>query len=229
MQPAGQDGQTLSSSIASSLREGIASGRIAPGEKLHLKDLRMRFQVSLSPVREALSRLAAEGFVVLQDQRGYTVAPVSEPHLEEVTRLRALVESYALQQSIAAGDAAWEHGIVVRLRRLDALGHGSADDAALQAWEAAHRDLHHHLIAACSMPLLQRFGSTLHDLSDRYRRLFLQGQPVDAAVAHEHAAICDAALRRDAAAACALLRQHIERTGHNVRATLSPPRPRPGG
>ncbi|RYY85153.1 MAG: FCD domain-containing protein [Comamonadaceae bacterium] len=214
-------GQTLSSSIAGSLREAISRGEIPPGAKLRLEDLRARFGVSLSPLREALSRLAAEGFVVLEDQRGYRVAPISEAHLDEVTRLRALVETFALSESIAAGDDRWESGIVARLHRLDKLGKASASPQGVLAWEAAHRDLHHHLTAACGMPLLLQFSSTLHDLGDRYRRLFLDEQPVDPHVGREHADICEAVLRRDTEAACALLRHHIERTGRNVRETLA--------
>jgi GntR family carbon starvation induced transcriptional regulator len=219
--------QTLSSSIAGNLREAIASGRIPPGAKLRLEELRAGFGVSLSPLREALSRLAAEGFVVLEDQRGYSVAPVSEAHLDEVTKLRTLVETYALRESIAAGDDAWEGGIVARLYRLNKLGqaHGATDD--VHAWEQAHRELHHHMISACGMPLLVQFSSTLHDLSDRYRRIFLDERPVDAEVSREHAEICDAVLRRDADAACGLLRAHIERTGRNVRALLADGAARP--
>jgi DNA-binding GntR family transcriptional regulator len=213
--------QTRSSSIAGQLREAIASGSIPPGTKLRLDDLRASYGVSLSPVREALSRLTAEGFVVLEDQRGYKVAPVSEGHLEEVTKLRAVVETYALRESIAAGDDDWESGIVARLYRLNKLGQSGAGAGNVQAWESAHRELHQHLIAACGMPLLLQFSSTLHDLSDRYRRLFLDEQPVDPDVVSEHSQICDAALRRDATAACDFLRQHIERTGHVIRATLA--------
>jgi DNA-binding GntR family transcriptional regulator len=221
MEAAGQVGQTLSSTIAAQLREAIASGRIAPGARLRLEELKARFGVSLSPLREALSRLAAEGFVVLEDQRGYTVAPVSVTHLDEVTKLRAVVETFALQESIALGDGEWEGGIVARLYRLNKLGQAGATAEGVLAWETAHRDLHHHLIGACGMPLLLQFSSTLHDLSDRYRRLFLDERPVDAGVAREHADICEAALRRDAPTACELLRRHIERTGQNVRTTLA--------
>ena len=73
-----QTGQTLSTSIASTLRAAISNGELEPGRKLRLDDLRATFGVSLSPLREALSRLSAEGFVVMEDQRGYSVAPISE-------------------------------------------------------------------------------------------------------------------------------------------------------
>jgi DNA-binding GntR family transcriptional regulator len=88
-------------------------------------------------------------------------------------------------------------------------------------WEKAHRAFHQSLLSACRMPLLLNFCTTLHDLSDRYRRLFLENHPIDRDVAEEHRNICDATLERRADQACALLRDHIERTGHMVLHALS--------
>jgi DNA-binding GntR family transcriptional regulator len=217
MQPAAvQSGQTLSTTIAATLRNAISTGELLPGCKLRLDELRATFGVSLSPLREALSRLAVEGFVHLEDQRGYRVSPVSEQNLLEVTRLRSVIEPFALRESIEHGGDDWEGSVVASLYRLNKLERVDARDEQ-DAWEAAHRELHDRLIAACSMPLLLQFSATLHDLSDRYRRLFLTAKPLDKAVRREHADICDAALDRDAARACEMLREHIVRTGNNIR------------
>jgi DNA-binding GntR family transcriptional regulator len=213
-------GQTLATSIASRLRAQITNGQIPPGEKLRLDDLRMSFGVSLSPLREALSRLSTEGFVVMEDQRGYRVAPVSENNLLEVTKLRREIESFALRESIRQGDDRWESEVVASLYRLDKLGRGETDPARLQDWENAHRELHQRLLSACHMPLLLQFCSTLHDLSDRYRRLFLQDHPIDRNVSREHEDIVKATLERRADDACEMLRVHIERTGNNVLRAL---------
>lgn len=225
------DSRTLAAGIAVRLRTLIANGGIPPGEKLHLEDLRAKFGVSLSPLREALSRLSAEGFVVvLENQRGYRVAPVSEDNLREVTRLRAEFETLALRESIRLGGDGWESGIVARLHELSKVERTAAGDAKVETWERRHRAFHDALIAACGMPLLLNFCATLHDLGDRYRRLFLEHNPIDRDVAQEHRAISDAALGRRADEACALLRDHIERTGRMVAQSLtsartSPPTP----
>jgi GntR family transcriptional regulator, carbon starvation induced regulator len=76
------------------------------------------------------------------------------------------------------------------------------------------------LISACRMPLLLAFSATLHDLNDRYRRLFLAARPFDKTVRREHTEICNAALDRDADVACKIMREHIERTGTNIRKAL---------
>ncbi len=217
-----EESRTLASSIATRLRTLIASGEIPPGEKLNLDEMRQQFGVSLSPLREALSRLSAEGFVVvLENQRGYRVAPVSENNLVEVTRLRAEIESFALRESIARGDDRWEGEVVVRLHQLTKLERSAPPGVRVEEWEKAHRAFHQSLLSACRMPLLLNFCTTLHDLGDRYRRLFLEDHPIDRDVADEHRRICDATLERRPDQACALLRDHIERTGRMVLGALS--------
>jgi DNA-binding GntR family transcriptional regulator len=214
--------RTLTAGITTRLRTLIASGEIAPGEKLRLDELRVKFGVSLSPLREALSRLGAEGFVVaMEGQRGYRVAPVSEHNLMEVTRLRAELETMALRESIARGDDRWEGEVVVRLHHLTKLERASSGGPRVEEWEKAHRAFHQSLFSACRMPLLLNFCATLHDLGDRYRRLFLEDNPIDRNVAEEHRSICDATLERRADQACALLKDHIERTGRLVLSALS--------
>jgi DNA-binding GntR family transcriptional regulator len=68
---------------------------------------------------------------------------------------------------------------------------------------------------------LLQFCTTLHDLSDRYRRLFLQNNPTDRNVHQEHAAISQATISRNSGKAANLLRKHIERTGTNVLKNLT--------
>lgn len=211
---------TLASRIASMLRERIAHGDLAPGAKLRLDELRSMFGVSLSPLREALSRLCAEGFVAMEDQRGYRVVPVSQNNLDEVIKLRVQFESYALRQAIQNGDDAWEGEVLASLHRLNKIERGRVDAQGVSQWEQAHSVFHRNLISACDMPLLLHFCETLHDLNDRYRRIFLSDNPIDRDVRQEHVDICTATLERRADEACELLRSHVERTGANVLKAL---------
>ena len=126
-----------------------------------------------------------------------------------------------LREAIRQGDDTWESEIIAALYRLDKIGRNDADPEREQQWEIAHRVLHQTLLSACRMPLLLQFCATLHDRSDRYRRLFLQRHPIDRDVAQEHQDICKAAVARQADDAVALLRRHIERTGANVLHALT--------
>jgi GntR family carbon starvation induced transcriptional regulator len=221
---ASSSGVTLAGTLAERLREQITGGQLVPGTKLHLEDLKETFGVSLSPLREALSRLSGEGFVVMQGQRGYRVAPVSEANLREVTTLRMETETFALKRAIALGDRDWEGRVVAALHRLNSLpptNKRKSRSEEIEEWEREHRAFHLALISACDMPLLLQFCTTLHDLSDRYRRLFLQKNPTDRNVNQEHAVISQATISRNGDKAANLLRQHIERTGTNVLKNLT--------
>ena len=94
--------------------------------------------------------LAAEGFVVFEGQKGFSVPPVTRAHLLDITRSRQFVEPEALRQAMEAGDAAWEDGIVASLSLLGReVARRTAEPAWLDAYEAKHHRFHHALIAAC--------------------------------------------------------------------------------
>lgn len=211
---------SLTASVAIQIRTAILDGTYPPGMRLRLDELRQAYDVSLSPLREALTRLAAEDLVQITDQRGYQVTPVSAENLREVTVLRTQLEITALTESLKRGDDAWEDALAAtyhRLHRLENTGQRP------EGWEKAHRAFHLALVSACDMPLLLRFCGSLHDLSDRYRRLFLAQHAPDENVPVEHQALFDAAIARDVKRAAQILTGHLERTGRNVMTELSRP------
>ena len=223
MQQPPEDGEkkTIASRVSHEIRQAILRGDMEPGSKINLDRLRTSYDISLSPLREALSRLVADGLVELEDLRGYRVAPVSTSNLAEVTRLRVEFESLALQHSIEQGDLEWESDVMRSLYRLNRIERDPARPESLEAWEEAHHDFHRQLIQGCGMPLLLRFCSVLHNLNDRYRRLFLATNPGDRDVRSEHIAIAEAAVARRSSEACTALRHHIDRTGTNLKRALA--------
>ncbi|MEW6256227.1 MAG: GntR family transcriptional regulator [Pseudomonadota bacterium] len=213
---------TLSSTLVARVREAIMRGELMPGAKLVLDRMRAVYGVSLSPLREALCRLESEGLVQIVDQRGYRVTPVSKENLAEVIRLRVEFEGLAAREAMLHGDAAWEGRIVAALHLLGRSPRETRSAEQQEAWERAHRAFHAELISACRMPILRQFCETLHDQSDRYRRIFLKDHRPDRDVPAEHAAIAEAMIERRVDDALRLLRDHIERTGRNVQAALCP-------
>ncbi len=127
--------------------------------------------------------------------------------------MRGQFEPYALRLAIERGDSAWEESVVGIFHRLTRIEKSAEKSPEL--WEAAHREFHMCLIGGCGMPLLVRFCGSLHDLSDRYRRLYMDPPP-RGNVAKEHAAIIDAVLARDAETACRILAEHSQRSGNAV-------------
>ncbi len=103
------------------IRTDIIFGKLSPSEKLKLDRLREDYGASVGTLRELLNRLASEGLVVAEGQRGFEVAPVSAENLREIAALRLLLELHALTQSFKAGDMDWEGRVVSAYHKLSAI------------------------------------------------------------------------------------------------------------
>ncbi|HKT84508.1 MAG TPA: GntR family transcriptional regulator [Novosphingobium sp.] len=218
----GPTGPTLASTVAARLRTSIIAGEMAPGSKVNIDRVRDQLGVSLSPLREALSRLFSEGFLTFQDKRGYRVAPVSERDLRQIIKLRINLETLALGEAIELGGHEWEAAISQRLEELRSLQCDPDDPRSVEMWELAHRNVHVELLSACEMPLLLQFVQTLHDLYDRYRRVFLAAPHDPRDPMAEHVEVATAAVERRKDDAIMLLKRHIERTGIETLKALPP-------
>ena len=210
---------TLSESTYERLRADIIAGTLAPDSKLRIEELRKRYDISASPLREALSRLSGSGLVVAEGQRGFAVAPISVKDLDEITHLRIMLECEAMRQSIAHGDDDWEADLVAAFHRLSKLANGSADDVT--AFERANQSFHEALIEACDSSWLLRLRHTLYEQHRRYRMISLLEDDQDRDVHAEHEAIYQATLARDAEAACKATEDHIMRTAELTRRSLA--------
>jgi GntR family carbon starvation induced transcriptional regulator len=214
----GDVSRTLADEAYSRIREAMHSGQLKPGQKLRFSDLQELTDTSVTPVREALARLTAEGFTELEGHRGYRVAPVSSNDLWDIVRNRQRLESEALSLSIKHGDDHWEAQLVTAHHLLGRMDRERADlpTAVDEQWEQRHQAFHEALIAACQSKVLLGFCSQLYARANRYRRLSITVPDIPRDVRSEHRLIYEAAIRRDAVTATDLLRDHFERTAHMV-------------
>lgn len=161
---------TRANVLTARLRAAILRGDLEPGHKINLDRLRSEFGVSLSPLREAICRLAVDGLVHVQDQRGASIAPLTCTELEEIGRARREVDVIALRDSIERGDADWAKGLREAAFALHAAA--ASDDAENQPerWAVAQSNFYQAMIAGCDMPLFIAFCTSLHDLQARYHR-----------------------------------------------------------
>ncbi len=212
------------SSTYQQLRNDILDGSIEPSSKLSITQLTSRYQSSAAPVREALSRLAAEGLVIRKGQRGYWAAPVSIDEFMDVARLRVMLEVDAFRQSIRHGDLEWEANIAGARHREMTIRAAAKGQYKEKAGELIreNRRFHLALISNCPSVWQLRFISTLYDQSERFRRLSLINMHQDAAEEDEHELIMNAAFARDEDKACELLKQHIEKSNKRVIETVFP-------
>ncbi|MGO9420342.1 GntR family transcriptional regulator [Roseiarcus sp.] len=203
---------TLTEALHERLRQDIILGVLSPGAKLKLEKLSRAYDVSVNTLRETLARLAADGLVVAEGQKGFAVLPVSTEDLREITEMRQLLECHALKQSIAAADLDWEARVMGAYHKLSRVEEFvEADpDAYGEPWEAANEAFHEALISNCRSRWLRLYLRAMYDHSRRYRMLSLRTRPFPRSQsAAEHRRILDAAIARDGERAQALLAEHI--------------------
>jgi GntR family transcriptional regulator, carbon starvation induced regulator len=193
------------------LRADVLSGRLVPGEKLRAEALRQRFNIGSSPIREALNRLLAEGFVALEAQKGFRVAPVSETELNELVTARCLIDGSAIRASIKRYETKWEEGLVLALHRLTRAARITEEGTPNTDWEQRHRHFHRALVGGCGSRWIVRISEQLFDAAERYR-LLAADYVKERNELEEHQALAQACLDRDADKAIELLSDHFGQT-----------------
>jgi len=204
---------TLASQAYTKLRTELLAGSIEPGSKIRIRQICAHVGVGLSPMREALNRLASEGLVIQSDRRGFTAAPLDLDDLADLTLARSELNAAALRDAIAYGGTRWAEQAVLAHHRMAQAESGSPE------WDALHRAFHASLLSACRSQRLLQYCAQLFDAADRYR-LIARASGGGRDAAGEHAAILQALVERDANLAVALLRAHVEATALLVRRAM---------
>lgn len=212
----GDAAPSLGVAVQTRLRTDILAGVYAPGARLSPRALADRFSVSLSVVREALSRLTEQGLVVAAPQLGFSVVSLDVDDLVDLTKVRVLIEGAALRESVEHADVEYEAVVVGahhRLTRTRFLSDASARTVT-DEWAAAHATFHDALISASPSPRLRSLAASLRDRAELYRRWSgpLASEARQRDVACEHRTLMEAALDHDADRAVALLADHINLT-----------------
>lgn len=204
---------TITEAVVAALRSDLLSCRLLPGERLSIKELAKLHNASPGAVREALSRLSAEGLVMAEAQRGFRAAPISVSDLVQVTDARILVEAHCVRQSIERADDAWESNLVSAMHQL-AKVEERAESASSRSddWSLIHVRFHESLTANCPNNYLLSMRASLAALAGRYHQLSIRIDRSQRDALGEHRAIAEAALSRDADLTSALLARHLRRT-----------------
>ena len=202
------DAQTVAADGYRRIRADIVLGRLLPGQKLKLDGLKESYGVSVSTLREVLSRLAAEGLVLAEGRRGFEVAPVSPADLKELADLRLLLEAHAMERSFARADMEWEGRVVSAHHKLAATERGmTSKKADHQLWKRYDSEFHQALMSNCGSQALMETHAAVFDKYFRYLILALSFR--GEVVSRQHRQLLDCALKRDAPGAKTVLTAHI--------------------
>jgi DNA-binding GntR family transcriptional regulator len=212
--------KTAASTCFDALRTEILAGVRPPGQRLKIDQLCQVYESSINPVREALNRLSAEGFVLQEDQRGFSVAPISLTEWRDTVAARCLFESAAFKEAIRCRSALWEENIVIALHWLSRTPRflNEEQQSANPDWEPRHHAFHNALLANCGSVSALAICENLRERSDRYRHIASIAPQARKTYGDEHKAIAEAAISGEAELAVTSLIDHYHRTLQVVEA-----------
>lgn len=199
------------------IREHILTGAIAAGARIAEADLARQLSVSRTPVREALSRLAAEGLVELTPNRGARAASWTSRELREIFELRLRLEPYAVRQAIPrlTGEQLDDLSRLAQ-SMLEAARPGPGQDLAVIV--DLNRQFHGLLVnTAGSAPLASALTAVTHAAVVRQNFHHYSPGALDRSLSH-HAEIVAAARACEPGWAEAVMRSHL----YNARVTMLP-------
>lgn len=202
--------------VLAELRRAITTGELRPGDPIRQDALAARLDVSRVPLREALKTLEAEGLVVHHVHRGYYVAELSLADLEEIYRIRRLLETEAVRTALVRAP----DGLADALERIQEEVERAAEAGDVTVMAEANRRFHFTLIEASGMPRLVRLIATLWDATDAYRALYYAEDPHRERAVHEHRAVVSAVAESDETAALRWLDEHRDHAVAALRRVL---------
>jgi DNA-binding GntR family transcriptional regulator len=208
--------RSLSRAVFADVRADILAGIYPPGSRLSPREIATKAKVSLSVVREALTRLAEQGLVVAQPQLGFAVVSLDLDGARDLNRVRILIESAAIKDSVEHADVEYETRVLASHHRLARTPQWADEETHIvsEAWARAHAQFHSALLSACTSPRLLDLAANMRETAEMYRRwsgtFTTRGAQRD--VAGEHLALMQAALDRDAERAAVLAGEHIDKT-----------------
>ena len=180
---------------------------------MHIKE---RFNIAQSPVREALSKLAAFGLVEAHENKGFRVSAISEADIRDTYAIFTRIENMALELAIENGDESWQARIVSELYTLSLL-EKSSKKLTYPEWAEKNYNFHVALISGCNSPTLLEIRRNLYLKFDRYCRMAYTMTKHQLHVNHEeHTELAQAALNRNKKRAKELMTYHINEALEDV-------------
>jgi DNA-binding GntR family transcriptional regulator len=210
--------QSLTVAVADKLRDQIIRGEIPEGAQLRQDAIATQYRVSRIPVREALRQLDAEGLIAIVPNRGAVVPALSPDDIEELFSIRALLEPEVLKLSIphlTEEDFSEADGVLRKyVRELRREEH-------LSAWGRLNWQFHSILYSRANQPRFMAIIRNVNNSGERYTRLQLYLTHGMKRANEEHHQMLELCRQRDVAAACKLLRQHIQYAGESLKGALA--------
>jgi len=189
---------------------GIRMGEMRPGDRLVPEEIAAAIGMSRMPVREAFSRLAGEGLLVIRPNRGVVVRGLTEKEVSEVFEMRAVLEGLAAAMAAERATEADIQDLEQLLVRMESC------QPSLSDWITVHRQFHERLCSISDAPRLMRQISSLHSVVEPLMRIWLENSPSLDSIQSVHEELMQALRDGDSAVMEALMRAHVRETTSSI-------------
>jgi DNA-binding GntR family transcriptional regulator len=200
------------------LREQILIGELVPGGEIRQELVARQFGTSRVPIREALSRLQAEGLIILRPRRGFAVTSLNQAEIVEIFELRMAVEEHAMRiatKERTQTDVSEVEALVEAMERPEA-----PSLQYLQQWMSTNRHFHTRLIECAHRKRVSEVALNLRDAIEPYMRIEANFNRQVGYANVEHRKIFEAFKRKDSEAVARISRKHCESTLKRLLANI---------
>jgi len=204
--------QTKAEAVYDEIRRRILRGVLPPNSTLNQDALAPELGVSVTPVREAVRRLEAEGLVQFHAHRSVVVSPLSLAELSEIYDVRLQLDPYAA--AVATAKASEE-----TLRAIERMARTQVSSDPLEQ-ATINRAFHRSIYAESGNRLLIETLDRLWERTDRYRILLVSSEIDVRQVVREHLEIVAAMQSRRSRLVAKLIRAHVTKARASIESTL---------
>lgn len=197
---------SLKEEVLSKTKEFIMKGRFTPGQRIVIDALAKELGVSVTPVREALHHLAAEGLVSIEPRKGFTVRKWEAKEIEDLLYLRMYLEKLAVRLFIEKASERDINDLAEIIERMDK----AVQASDLESLTALNSQFHRRILQGSGNQELLKIMDSLSAKLHRVRILSLSYPGRMEQSRAEHAAIFEAIKARDVSMAEKAVEEHIK-------------------
>lgn len=198
--------------VFNTLRKGILTGELKPGERLMEIHLANRLGVSRTPIREAIRKLELEGLVIMIPRRGAEVAQITEKSLKDVLEVRRSLD--ALCAELACIRITEEGKEQLKEACAEFERATKTKDATMIA--KADVALHHIIVEATENQRLVQLVNNLAEQMYRYRFEYIKDESQHASLIEEHRHMYECIMNKDAEGAAKIAKLHIDNQENSI-------------
>ncbi len=210
---------TLADKVAQTIYSDILNGELAPGQKLVVAELKEKYQVGASPIREALVQLSWQKCIEFKPQKGCWVAETCFHELQDLLTSLEAIFPPLIKQSIASKNQEWERKLLNAYHQLAKLQNPS--QAGIKVWLDGIDEFYQALLDGCETQTLYEFCTTIIKRLMRYRYLALRYNVDDSSNINDFDTILRFALNKQSDDVIGKIKSIIEKDQQRMVRALS--------